>query len=289
MIELKKYSYASDKPGPKLLVLGCVHGNEVCGKNAIERVMKNLDSKRLKLEYGSAQFIPVCNPIAFEAGERWQNDNLNRLIGHHEHFQTYEYELATQIATAIDECDAQLDIHSVSARGSKPFVFKNPKNSKEITDYVDAQGITIITGWNELYPPKEGAVKTMGDTGWYAKANGKISATIECGTNGTKAADNLAYNAIIRSMAHLGLIKSNLKSNAVADSYHMSQIVRYEKPGKFVRQWKNFEYIPHDTIIAKYEDGSTLWYPESFNIIMPKTAPKIGDEWFYKGFKRQRD
>ncbi|MCA3176279.1 MAG: succinylglutamate desuccinylase/aspartoacylase family protein, partial [Burkholderiales bacterium] len=46
-------------PGPQVLVLGAVHGNEICGTRAIERVLREIDDGSLKIERGSVTFIPV--------------------------------------------------------------------------------------------------------------------------------------------------------------------------------------------------------------------------------------
>ena len=38
MHPFKSISYVSPQPGPRLVVLGAVHGDEICGTRAIERV-----------------------------------------------------------------------------------------------------------------------------------------------------------------------------------------------------------------------------------------------------------
>ena len=40
---LRVHQFAGVKPGPKLLVLGAVHGNEVCGTLAMGRLIGELD------------------------------------------------------------------------------------------------------------------------------------------------------------------------------------------------------------------------------------------------------
>ena len=55
----KSLRYAGRAPGPRLIVLGAVHGNETCGTRAIERVLAELDSGALALAAGSVTFVPV--------------------------------------------------------------------------------------------------------------------------------------------------------------------------------------------------------------------------------------
>ncbi|MFO0387775.1 MAG: succinylglutamate desuccinylase/aspartoacylase family protein, partial [bacterium] len=52
-------------PGPRVLILGAVHGNEICGTRAIERVLREIDDGSLKIERGSVTFVPVTNPLAY--------------------------------------------------------------------------------------------------------------------------------------------------------------------------------------------------------------------------------
>ena len=40
------------RAGPRLLVLGAVHGNETCGPRAIEKVLADFDVEKLKLLRG---------------------------------------------------------------------------------------------------------------------------------------------------------------------------------------------------------------------------------------------
>ncbi|MGH8848422.1 MAG: succinylglutamate desuccinylase, partial [Polaromonas sp.] len=49
---LRTLSYRGLAPGPRLLVLGAVHGNEVCGTHAITQILTELDSGTLAVERG---------------------------------------------------------------------------------------------------------------------------------------------------------------------------------------------------------------------------------------------
>ena len=61
---LRIHQFAGLRAGPKLLVSAAVHGNEVCGVNASQRVIDALDSGALTLLRGSVTFIPIVNPLA---------------------------------------------------------------------------------------------------------------------------------------------------------------------------------------------------------------------------------
>ena len=77
---LQSVHIASHAPGPRLLVTGAVHGNEVCGTLAIRRVLAEIESGALVIRRGSVTFVPVCNPLAFQRGQRAGDRNLNRAL-----------------------------------------------------------------------------------------------------------------------------------------------------------------------------------------------------------------
>jgi len=64
--------------GPKLLVTGAVHGNEICGPQAIARAIEDCRSGRLAITRGHVTFVPVVNAKAWRRGTREGDRNLNR-------------------------------------------------------------------------------------------------------------------------------------------------------------------------------------------------------------------
>ncbi len=87
---MKSFTYAVEEEGPWLLIFGAVHGNEVCGTKAIQRVMQELDSGALKLARGRVEFVPVANPRAHQSGLRFIERNLNRFFLPTKEPRTYE-------------------------------------------------------------------------------------------------------------------------------------------------------------------------------------------------------
>ena len=70
MQPFKSVAYAAVAPGPRLIVLGAVHGNETCGTRGIGRALAEIDAGRLVLARGRVTFVPVTNPLAYANGRR---------------------------------------------------------------------------------------------------------------------------------------------------------------------------------------------------------------------------
>jgi uncharacterized protein len=77
-LQFKHLTYRAVLPGPKLIVLGAVHGNEICGTHGIAKVMAKLDSGELNLVRGVVTFVPITNPLAYRLKQRNGDRNLNR-------------------------------------------------------------------------------------------------------------------------------------------------------------------------------------------------------------------
>ncbi len=61
---IRLHAFASLNPGPRLLVMGGVHGNETSGTAGIERVLAEFAAGELALLRGELTLVPVANPLA---------------------------------------------------------------------------------------------------------------------------------------------------------------------------------------------------------------------------------
>jgi predicted deacylase len=80
---LRSHSIRALQPGPRFIVLGAVHGNEIAGTRAIERVLSEIDSGSLRIVRGTVTFVPVTNPLAYRNGQRIGDRNLTQLTAQH--------------------------------------------------------------------------------------------------------------------------------------------------------------------------------------------------------------
>ena len=78
MSTLDILQYRSLRRGPRLVILGAVHGNETCGTAAIRRFAGELAAGEYTITRGTLTLVPVANPVAFALGRREGDRNLNR-------------------------------------------------------------------------------------------------------------------------------------------------------------------------------------------------------------------
>jgi predicted deacylase len=115
---IQAHHFCSSEPGPRLALMGGIHGNEVCGPKALQPLIQDLQAGKIRLVRGSLLVIPVANPKAYAKNSRFVEENLNRVFTPHDNPRTYEQKLANTLTGLLSGCDALLDMHSIHSRGT---------------------------------------------------------------------------------------------------------------------------------------------------------------------------
>lgn len=280
---IKKYEFLGDEKGISLLILAAVHGNETAGTNAIKRLLPKLESGEIKLKCGKVTFVPVCNEEAFSKDVRQIDENLNRVMKMHLNPQTNEQRIANELCPLIKAHDVMLDLHSTHCEGDVPFAFcdyPNAYNQKLIAglpvDYV-------LEGWPEIYAG-QGDIEDF-STERCAHDYGKSGTTLECGYHKSAKAVDIAYQAIINTLAAFGMIEA--KAAVEREKVHilMQSYVVKRREGKLCRAYKHLDAVKQGEEVARYDDGEILKAPGDGYILLPNLEAEIGAEWYYLGKK----
>lgn len=121
------------KPGPRVVVLGAVHGNERCGAQAIAQVVDELAAGAFGIERGVLTMVPVTNPYAYQQRTRQGDRNLNRNLRVSAEPTDYEDQIANVLCPLLDAHDVLLDLHSFHTPG-QPFTMVGPTNNTGILE-----------------------------------------------------------------------------------------------------------------------------------------------------------
>lgn len=272
MIDARRFF--SGGPGPRVLLLGGVHGDEKPGVLGLERLAAELESGRLPLVRGQLTVVPRVNAEAVARGVHFVDENLNRIVRPHEAPANRERALASELAGLIAAHDAVLDLHGTRAP-TAPFVFLDDE-SVPVRGWAQALGADrLLTGWPALYAGAE----TFTTTG-HAQSLGKRALTVEAGQNDDPAAAEFAFDAARRAIAHFGLIIGAPRRPKPA-ALRLTAVVRREREGALARPWRNFDPVKKGEVLARYADGAELAAPEDCVVVMPDEAAGAGEEWYY--------
>ena len=277
------FTYQGPDPGRSLLVLGALHGEEICGSVALAQLRTELDVGVISLKAGRLVLVPICNPLAYQSQKHFMVTNLNRAIKRYSQARHYEEAYADLVAKLIEETDVVLDLHSF-AEGDAPSLFLDhptPANEALAT----AQRVPFwITGWPELYGRhlKHGSTN---DTLSYAHLCGKSAVLIECGRDDDPASVSIAYQCIRRTLDHLGMLPDN-RGNAEAPKpqrFVMEIALLREEESVFARKWNHLDPVNEGDAIIIYRGERCFRAPFMGVVILPNAKADVGQEWLYVG------
>ncbi|MFN3670962.1 MAG: succinylglutamate desuccinylase/aspartoacylase family protein [Bosea sp. (in: a-proteobacteria)] len=295
--------------GPKLIVLGAVHGNEVCGPLAIARVIEDCRAGRLTIRRGEVTFVPVANPKAFRQKTREGERNLNRDMREKPLTAGYEDRIGNRLCALLRAHDMLLDIHSFTREGP-PFVFFGPEdNTGALEPFRHAQAETafaaclgtrlLIHGWLDIYAQLIAARERLGlpplsltegfGTTEYMRFSGGYGVTLECGRHDDPESVEVGYAAIHKALAHLRLVDTAPEPAPRPAIIHMDELVLCERPGdRLEGAWNTGDSVAAGQIVARRADGEAILAARDSMMIFPNLTPQPGESLCYLGVTSAR-
>jgi len=305
--QFKSVNYTGLQPGPRVIIMGATHGNEVCGTIAIRRVMEDIDSGKLHIKAGSLTFVPIVNPKAYEQNTRNGDRNLNRNLFPKDDPQDFEDQIANWLCPLLAQHDVLLDLHSFNASGGLPFVMVGPldndgplqpfKHAAKERALARRLGVTrFVDGWLAAYG--DGVVRRSRNadeletvlrygvgTTEYMRSTGGWALTLECGQHVDPAAPETAYRAIMNTLAHLQVIDAPDPEPIAFDAMEaLSMVVVHDKlhaDDAFSRPWASFDPVNEGDQIGVRADGTVVTAEFSGRILFPDAKAAANSEWYY--------
>lgn len=310
---LRVHAFESVEPGPRLIVLGGVHGDETCGTVGIERVLAELDGGALRLARGRLTLVPVANPLACALGRREGERNLNRSFRPSAAPADHEARLTNLLCPLLDRHDALLDLHSFQSAG-EAFAMIGPRDNAGVLEpFARAREEgrlalhlgtpRVVEGWLDIYAdslaeraggaaPGDAALAFGWGTNEYMRSRGGYGVTLECGQHRDPAAPEVAYRAIHAALRLLGLVDAPADV-AAPPSPTLLRLVsvtdRHHEGDRLVREWATFDPVTAGELVAVRADGTELRAERDGVIVFPNAKAGVGTEWFYFAVASDRD
>ncbi len=310
-------TYHGLAPGPRLLVLGAVHGNEVCGARAITQLLEDIDSGKLNIERGTVTFVPVTNPLAYQLKQRTGDRNLNRNMAPSAIPQDFEDRIANVLCPLLDAHDVLLDLHSFHT-GGRPFVMIGPQNNSgtlepfsqaaaEMQLALHTGAPRIVEGWLDTYargvqrraaaPVAAGTSRAQTlvtdpnygvGTTEYMRSRGGYGVTLECGQHDDPQAVLVARHAISQTLALLGMASLPLLAEpAEREILRLVDVTDREHAGdRFSREWRSFDAVKTGEVIGVRHSGAEVTAQADGFVVFPNPGAEAGQEWFYFAQRR---
>lgn len=302
---LRTHRFDALQPGPRLIVIGGVHGNETCGTVAIRRLVEALDRGEVRLARGVLTLLPVANPMAHALGRREGDRNLNRMLRPTAIPRDHEDRIANRLCPLLDAHDVVLDLHSFHT-GGEPFTMLGPlDNDDAIEPFAHAaqeQAFAaclgprrIVEGWLDTYARgvqarrARDAGSALGDpeygvgTTEYMRSRGGYGVTLECGQHDDPAAPEVAWHAIGQALAHLRMVdRPPAPTPGPLQVLRLDEVVdRLHAADRFARPWTSFDPVHAGQPIGLRHDGAPVVAPADGHVVFPNPNAAVGQEWFY--------
>lgn len=314
MTESYSFSFHGDAPGPKLIVLGAVHGNETCGTQAIQTILQDLDEGNLKITAGTLTLVPIVNRQAYAQKQRAIDHNLNRGLSRKKDPKDCEDAVANLLCPLLEKHDVLLDLHSFHNPGA-PFALIGPENNQgDLEPFTQEQQETnlalhlgptrFVEGWMRVY---ETGVKRRAATGQsspphllnsdyavgtteYMRSQGGYAVTYECGQHAELDAPVRARYAILQALKLLGLIEG--APDAAVERVELLKLInvvdRLDERDAFAREFKSFDPIRKGEQIATRADGTEIFAETDGFIVFPSPHAPPYTEWYYFAARSDR-
>ena len=258
MSNIKVIEKRGEKGGKTAVILAGVHGNEICGVKAFDKIIPSI-----KIKSGKVFFI-YSNLEAIRQDKRFVEENLNRrfLPESKKVSQTLESKTAEEIKPYLDEADFLLDVHASNSLNSIPFVISD-KNSLELANAMPCDIVSL--GWDSFQE---------GSTDYYMHLNNKGGICFESGSVKDLKSITRAENAIINFLSGLELIDGAKKR---IDKKKYFNIISIYKNPKYSfqksRDFTDFEILKRRTWIGT-EGSKKIFLDANLAVLFVRSREK---------------
>ena len=267
------WHFAAAAPGPHVAITALIHGNEVCGAEALWRVLQGVPQPsrgRLTLVFCNLEAYGRLDD-AGKAERRWLDEDLNRVWGRLESpagaDDTYELRRAREILPWVQDADVLLDLHSMSgaapALGLVGLASKNVDFARQVgypellvRDGGHAAGLRLI----DRFP--------FGDA-----AAAPVAMLVECGQHFSRAAFDAADEAVRRTIS-VFLDGRDAEPAPPQSLIEVTEAVTIQTDVfEFTREWPNMSVVPHvGTLVARDGAREVRTPHDDTYLVMPASA-----------------
>lgn len=269
------WQWTGPNPGPHVLILGGIHGNEVTGVMLVEEMRRDLDAGTLALTSGTLT-LAIGNPRAVELNARGSEPHadLNRMFTpatlDPNGPDTYEARRARELAPLLASADIAVDMHATN-KPSDPFlvaITDTPKH-RELCRFFPCDTILIVP--DRVVP---------GTTDALVDAHGGVGIAFESGWVGDLTRVGQMRAAVEGILSRAGMLVAPETLHDAQTTYEMTEAITLTERGfAFApgRGERNFEPFAQGDVIGRHGEEPVV-APYDGVLMFPKVSElwKVG-------------
>ena len=277
------HTYDSGVPGPHVMVMSLVHGNEVSGAIAIDILLEaGLRAVKGRLSFG---FANVAAYRRFDKSDpdaaRYVDEDMNRVWSDavlNGPRNSVELRRAREMRPFLDTVDLLLDLHSMH-EASAPLMMCGPLDKgRALAEDIGFPEHVVIDGGHANG-------KRLRDYGGFGDPGSpKNALLIETGQHFSRRSRDIAVDMTCRFLAHAGVIDARAVQSFLGEEKPLRQsviqithsVVAKSMDFSFTADFKGLEIIPKaGTVIAR--DGDTdITTPSDNCVIVQPSLRHLG-------------
>jgi predicted deacylase len=273
---------AAEAPGPHVLLLALIHGNEYAGAAVLDRMLRaKLRPLRGRLTLGFANLAAFdafdpANPTA----SRFLDEDMNRLWdpalldGPR---SSAELSRARQIRPAVEAADVVLDLHSMLWPSDPLILCGAATRGRALAQAVGAPALAVADRGHTNGP-------RLIDLPRFAAPGGTATALlVESGQHWDPASVDMAAASIAGLLRHLGLLRAHpaLPAAPAAPPGRVAEVTHVVTAATgafaFVRTFRGGEVIPRRNTLIALDGTEEIRTPhDDCLLVMPSLRPSRG-------------
>ncbi|MBB5391023.1 MULTISPECIES: M14 family metallopeptidase [unclassified Herbaspirillum] len=271
------HTFDSHMEGPHVMILALMHGNEVSGAIAVDRLLKqglHPVRGRVTLGFGNVAAYARFNPQDADAS-RYIDEDMNRVWSAQRldgDDDSSELRRARELRPVIDTVDFMLDLHSMH-EAAPPLIVSGPLDKG--MDFAAQLGTPQHVIVDHGHP---NGVRMRDYAGFGDPASMKNALLVECGQHFSAASERVAQDVAARFLLATGAVER-------ADVAHLMQqgelpaqrfigvtepVVAQGMELEFAADYRGMEVIPKaGTVIAKENEREITTPYDDCTLVMP--------------------
>jgi predicted deacylase len=263
---------------PHIGAIGAIHGNELAGLRAIERVMADPDGLVHRMNGGTLTLIHG-NPRATAEGTRTTQSgvDINRLFSYRfldelpRAAWSYEHQRAAELEPLVRGLDGLIDLHSAS-RPTPPFAICD--GTPRGIELARATGCHVTYGWDG-----PGMLMQHVSIGWMV-AHGRPALSVECGQHHEAAAPERAFEVLKRFLGAVGLTDHPPAPEPHPVFELFARVVKPTLGFRLARDFCSFDVLGPGEELGS-GDGVHITVAEEAVLLLPTPGAERGDDIVY--------
>jgi len=273
-----RVSATEDCPRPYVGVCGSMHGNEPCGRNAVERIARELREGALQPDNGTL-FLIHANPEATSQGRRHtpEGADLNRLwdFSFTESLRKeawgFEHHRVLELKEVVGALDVFLDLHS-AATSTPPFAVSN--GAPRVDEIAKRMGVSfLVQSWYGLADKVIIGFLRLADV---------PALSVECGAHNDPEISDKAYRIALSFLRVTGALSDGTEppGNDVRTVHVIETITKPSAEFHFGSPWTGFQELEPGALVGR-DRVTEIRATRRCYAVLPNENVEVGDDVIY--------